>query len=642
MKNLFIFLISFLIIFSCKKNNQTSFQDVVENGGMFDDPINSETRSVTIDTVVNGDSLWACTTESFNIVKGLQEFPLFNPNSSVVYPGNLLQGGSLKNATPDVIVVDRAPGTFSIDMLGGTWNSSATVNEVVKSEVVQALNDIIYSAPTTIPANISFSMQEVHTERQLALSLGVDFTAYGVAIQSDLGFSSNHDYNRVLVRLSQSYYTMSFDLPASYDDLFAPTVTPQDLEIYIGPGNPACYISDVTYGRVFYLLVESTSSTSNITSSINASFSGMTNGPSANISANYLSNLDNLNIKLFALGGDALMTLYTISSANVNSLVTVLGAAGDITTGVPLSYVCRAVNGNKIVSVNLATNYDIEDCEAVDVILSDYGIIPDPFILLDADDAILSNNGNISFQNNIYNVGTTINTNIGGRVVESWPSYNGIVVASTSNPKNRPVFVNNAINGRPAIEFTSFFADGVGNNYDQNISTFLDIPGVGFVNNNYTLFLVMATPTELSVHGDYLVNDGFDNQTINAGVFLQGSDDIPYEQLSVGFLDNSTLVMGHNQNDLECPISRSNNFRILICEYSQEKGMSFFVGDSPIPLIENELLNLPLTSNNGLKLQSVGNGNSRTQVAEIVAFDVALTDADRLYIASKLKRKYSL
>lgn len=54
------------------------------------------------------------------------------------------------------------------------------------------------------------------------------------------------------------------------------------------------------------------------------------------------------------------------------------------------------------------------------------------------------------------------------------------------------------------------------------------------------------------------------------------------------------------------------------------------------------LLNLPLTSNNGLKLQSVGNSNSRTQVAEIVAFDVALTDADRLYIVSKLKGKYSL
>ena len=644
MKKTFIFSLLILVFtFSCKKqNNDLTFQSVIENGGVFDDPINSETKSLTIDTVVNGDSLWACTTETYSIIKGMQEFPLFNPNSSVVYPGNLLQGGSLKNATPDVIVVDRAGGIFSIDMLGGNWNTSATVNQVVKSEVVQALNDIIYNAPSTIPANISFSMQEVHTERQLALSLGLDFTAYGVAIQSDLGFSSNNEYNRVLVRLSQSYYTMSFDLPSSYDDIFSPTVTPQDLEIYVGPGNPPCYISDVTYGRVFYLLVESTSSSSTITSSINASFSAIPNSPSANVNTSYLSSLENLNIKLFALGGDASTTLYTISSSNVNNLVSVLGAAGDITTGVPLSYVCRAVNGNKIVSVNLATTYDIEDCEPIGPIVGDYGIIPDPIIHLDADDAILSNNGCISLQNDVYTVGTTAGSNIGGSVVENWPASDGVVIATTSDPDNRPVFVPNILNGHPAIEFTSFFANGVGNNYDQNISTFLDIPGGGFVNTNYTLFMVVATPTDLSVHGDYLTNDGFDNQPIDAGIFLQGSDTIPFNQLSVGFLDNSTLIVGHNQNDLNCPISRSSNFRVMTVRYSQQEGMGFFVGNSIIPLANDVNLNLPLSGNNGLKLKSTGNGNTRTQIAEIVAYNVALTEADRIYIASKLKNKYNL
>jgi hypothetical protein len=641
----YLILLSFLTIisFSCKKqNNDLTFQSVIENGGIFDDPINSETKSLTIDTVVNGDSLWACTTETYDIIKGMQEFPLFNPNSSVIYPGNLLQGGSLKNATPDVIVVDRAGGTFSIDMISGTWNTSATVSQVVKSEVVQALNDIVYNAPSTIPANISFSMEEVQTEQQLALSLGLDFSAYGVAIQSDLGFSSSHDYNRVLVRLSQSYYTMSFDLPASYDDLFAPTVTPQDLEIYVGPGNPPCYISDVTYGRVFYLLVESTASTSSITSSINASFSAIPNSPSANINASYLSNLENLNIKLFALGGDASTTLYTISAANVNNLVSVLGAAGDITTGVPLSYVCRAVNGNKIVSVNLATSYDVEDCEPIGPIVGDYGIIPDPIIHLDADDAILANNGCISLQNDVYTVGTTMGYNIGGSVVESWPARDGVVIATTSDPDNRPAFVPNALNGYPAIEFTSFFANGVGNNYDQNISTGLDIPGGGFVNTNYTLFMVVATPTDLSVHGDYLTNDGFDNQSIDAGIFLQGSDNIPFNQLSVGFSDNSTLIAGHNQNDLSCPISRSSNFRIMIIRYSQQEGMSFYVGNNNNALTNDAGLNLPLTGNNGLRLQSIGNGNTRTQITEMITYDVALTDADRIYIANKLKGKYGI
>ena len=174
------------------------------------------------------------------------------------------------------------------------------------------------------------------------------------------------------------------------------------------------------------MLVESTSKSSNITSSINASFSAIPNSPSANVNTSYLSNLENLNIKLFALGGDASTTLYTISSANVNNLVSVLGAAGDITTGVPLSYVCRAVNGNNIVSVNLATTYAIDECELIGPVVGDYGIIPQPVLSLIAGDANTANDGCInyvtgnSFDDNTYRVGNTHGSNIGGRVVENW------------------------------------------------------------------------------------------------------------------------------------------------------------------------------------------------------------------------------
>ena len=642
----------FSFLSSCnKKNDNLSFQNVFENGGLFEDPMNSTTKSITVDTVVDGDSLWACSTETYSIIQGLQEFPLFNPNSSVIYPGNLLQGGSLKNASPDVIVVDRAAGTFSIDIISGAWSNSAYVDEVVKSKVVQAMNDIIYSSSSSIPANISFSMQEVHSEQQMALALGVDFTAYGTALQGNLGFSSNSNYNRVLVKLSQSYYTMSFDLPASYDDLFAPTVTPQDLQQYVTPGNPACYISDVTYGRVFYLLVESTSSSSNITSSINASFAALPNSPSANVNTSYLSNLENLNIKLFALGGDASTTLYTISSANVNNLVSVLGAAGDITTGVPLSYVCRAVNGNNIVSVNLATSYDVQFCEPIGPIVGDYGSLPKPVLNLDASDANTSNNGIINYvtgtsiESNRYEVGNTYGSNVGGRVVENWPDANGINVASSSDPNNRPVYVNSAVNGHPAIEFCSFEADGYGSSstYDQNISTSLEIPGGLFTNTNYTLFMVASSPTKLTVRGDQIVN--ISSQAIDAGTFMQGADDIAQSQLTVGFNSNSNLVFAHNDNDLDVPVSRSSDFRVMTFRFSTQEGMQAFINENNM-IANDQNLNIPLISNNGLMLNSVNLNDptegSRSLIAELKLFDVALNDADRRKVALKLMQKYNL
>ena len=637
---------------SCNKNKESlTFQSVFEDGGLFEDPMNTTTKSVTVDTVVNGDSLWACSTETYSIVQGLQEFPLFNPNSSVIYPGNLLQGGSLKNASPDVIVVDRAAGTFSIDIVSGAWTNSAYVDEVVKSKVVQAMNDIIYGSSSSIPANISFSMQEVQTEQQMALALGVDFNAYGTSLQGNLGFSAGSSYNRVLVKLSQSYYTMSFDLPASYEDLFAPTVAPQDLQQYVTPGNPACYISDVTYGRVFYLLVESTSSASNITSSINASFAAIPNSPSANVNTSYLSNLENLNIKLFALGGDASTTLYTISSANVNNLVSILGAAGDISTGVPLSYVCRAVNGNNIVSVNLATTYDVQFCEPIGPIVGDYGILPAPVLHLDASDANTSNNGILNYitgtsiDNNRYEVGNTYGSNIGGRVVENWPDANGINVASSSDPNHRPIYVNNAVNGLPAIEFCSFEADGHGSSstYDQNVSTSLEIPGGLFVNTNYTLFLVASSPTKLTVRGDQISN--INSQAIDAGTFMQGSDTISNGQLTVGFNANSNLIFGHNNNDLNVPVSRSSDFRVMTFRFSTQEGMQAFINENNL-IADDQSLNIPLTSNNGLMLNSMNlndpSEGSRSLIAEIKLYDVALNDADRTKIATKLMQKYRL
>jgi len=443
---------------------------------------------------------------------------------------------------------------------------------------------------------------------------------------------------------------MSYDLPANYDDLFAPSVTPENLEPYVGPGNPACYISDVTYGRVFYLLVESTSSATSISSSINASFSAIPNAPSASVNTSYLSSLENLNIKLFALGGDATTTLYTIGNSNVNNLVTILGAAGDITTGVPLSYVCRAVNGNNIVSVNLATSYDVESCEPIGPIQGAYGDIPEPILYLKAEDANTSNNGILSYNNATnpdlgeYMVDYYYGTNVGGLVVENWPDDAGVNIASTSDPNNRPIFVPNALNGYPAIDFCHFSANGLSNSFDQTVTTELDLPGALFTNTNYTLFMVVSSPTKLNVEGDNISD--ISNESIDAGTFLQGSDAMPYGQLSVGFNSNSNLLFGHNLNDLNVPVSRSSDFRLLTMRFSTIDGMTAFINNSDVPLASDPSLNLPLTSNNGLKLNasslSSPGDNTRSQVVEIRAFNVALTDLDRLQIANAILNKYGL
>ena len=156
--------------------------------------------------------------------------------------------------------------------------------------------------------------------------------------------------------------------------------------------------------------------------------------------------------------------------------------------------------------------------------------------------------------------------------------------------------------------------------------------------------MVVSSPTKLNVEGDNISD--ISNESIDAGTFLQGSDAMPYGQLSVGFNSNSNLLFGHNLNDLNVPVSRSSDFRLLTMRFSTIDGMTAFINNSDVPLASDPSLNLPLTSNNGLKLNasslSSPGDNTRSQVVEIRAFNVALTDLDRLQIANAILNKYGL
>ena len=63
----------------------------------------------------------------------------------------------------------------------------------------------------------------------------------------------------MLVELKEEYYTMSFVTPTSVEAFFDPSLTAEELQTKIGPDNPVAFIKSVTFGRIFYLLYESTS-----------------------------------------------------------------------------------------------------------------------------------------------------------------------------------------------------------------------------------------------------------------------------------------------------------------------------------------------------------------------------------------------
>ena len=372
MKKIATLLMLCLVISACKKDEASmgdleSFEGVIAAGGEFEPVQKSRVITDSSSTTKTEDGqLWRCTSQTIEAKDGAggdDGFPMFNPNANVIYPGSLLQGKSLRKATPDVIAVDRAGGTISYDIIDGNVESSFTVDEVSKSSITVAMNSIINNASGVIPANFSFNYTNIQSREQFALEVEADYENSFLELEGYLELNTSSSYSSYLVRLDQSYYTMSFDIPTNRSELFGPNVTPDDLSLYVGVGNPPVYVSDVTYGRTYYMLIESTSSSFDLEAGISGSFSSIASSGGGSVDASYLKTLDNLKIQVFAYGGEASSTLRTVVDAStLDSLVNKLADAGDIRSGKPVSYVVRSVYNNQIVSVQLANKYDVTEC----------------------------------------------------------------------------------------------------------------------------------------------------------------------------------------------------------------------------------------------------------------------------------------
>jgi len=395
MKNLSLKILSvvFLLVFACTScdkdpvlpddgpdinpgggsdgNNSLTFNSVVETGGTIPAPTlsNISTPGESYEEVI-GNTTWECTTETVSIETGAGGnggFPMFSPNSNVIYPGNLIQGKSLGQGTPDVIAVDRAGGTISTDVVDGNIASTFEVDEISKSSVTDAINNIIANSTGILPANFSLSIENIQSKEEFALSVGLDVNTTFNDFAADINYNSETEKNTFIVNLTQSFYTMSYDIPTSLDDIFAPSVTPEDLAKYVGEGNPATYISDVTYGRIYYMLIESSSSVQEMDAKINNSFNGVAVDVDAEIETSYLNELSELKISVFAYGGESSSTFPTTGTTNISDLADLLGEGSIIEAGKPLSYVVRSVYDNQIVSTQLATSYDVTNCEPVGI-----------------------------------------------------------------------------------------------------------------------------------------------------------------------------------------------------------------------------------------------------------------------------------
>lgn len=186
--------------------------------------------------------------------------------SDVVWPGSLIYASSAASRALIGLTelnAYRTPGKVTMAVINGSKNLSCTLRDYHYSAVNKELNELVASVGSDLPAQISYSVHSVRTLGEAAYYLGIS--------QEELERSDKYKEFRnvhwqdntfkAVVNFSQDYFTLVYDDPDGAASLFTPSLSPDLLARYTGPGKPLGYISSVTYGRRFSAIIEETKRT---------------------------------------------------------------------------------------------------------------------------------------------------------------------------------------------------------------------------------------------------------------------------------------------------------------------------------------------------------------------------------------------
>ena len=343
----------------------TTLADTVETIALPPRPSAVVETAETTDQSLDIPNAFVCDTVEVDATGASGDYRTFDPNSDVIWPGNILQGATISQGTPEVVDVERAGGTFTIDLVNGSGATQVSVADVTQGNVIQAINDIIMANTGVLPANFNYTFREVRSREELALAMRVSVDTFTTDFEAEISARTSNEFHSVLVDFVQQYYTISYETPTSYEGFFEEGVTGADLAPYVGPGNPPVFIKSVTYGRRYYLMITARASSAEIEASITASYDAALSSTDLDVDATYVKDLQDVEISVFAMGGDSESAAASFRG-DFDAVQQFLTTGGAIDTGKPLSYKLETVaEPHQDVGIGVATEFTVTDCQPV-------------------------------------------------------------------------------------------------------------------------------------------------------------------------------------------------------------------------------------------------------------------------------------
>ncbi len=316
---------------------------------------------------------------SVSFVQNSKDFTLLDPWSGVIWPGALIQGKTVQDEnvpTPISIIKKRKKHeiTFQVvsgDVGEGGGNKWSMETEMSEGAVLNTQNRLLGQFLSSgTPAKQEFSLERVYSKEDLTAKAGINIKAFRGEFDSRFNGEWNEEKSHILVKLYQVFFTMScpaFDMGAL--GCFTDDITAAELKRYTGPGNPICYVSSVSYGRVYYLLYESNVDMKTLELELRASYKGLVSGEGkGDIRQSKV--LEKSSITMVQYGGDAKAGIAAALHPTHERLEAFLrdGAKFSIdNVGAPVSYKIKLLADNSIVKMSNTLEYSYNKVEFIKV-----------------------------------------------------------------------------------------------------------------------------------------------------------------------------------------------------------------------------------------------------------------------------------
>lgn len=304
------------------------------------------------------------TREKKTLTNGNADIGVITSNEHITYPGAFLSANSdLMDNNPRLLTFDREPMQYTVNLPGLLNEDAGFKVDPTFYNFKQGHNKIVntwfekYIKDHDIFALFQSDSSFAYSKEQLRVKFSLDFKA--TSVESKIDFDSiNKQKKTVMVhKFKQVFYTVSAVPPMRPEDFFKSTVTKSDLESKIDNKNPAVMVDSVSYGRMIYVVMETSSTDRKSKALMEAKLSKIDMHTSSDV--DYSKELKNFNIQVFVMGGSSnhieLINVKTLK--DVADVIIKYNKFSRTNLGYPISYSTMFIKDNTRAIVRSSAEY---------------------------------------------------------------------------------------------------------------------------------------------------------------------------------------------------------------------------------------------------------------------------------------------